>query len=32
MMGLPENAGGKSLRVYVEKGGCSGMQYGTFGH
>jgi iron-sulfur cluster assembly accessory protein len=24
---LPENAG-KSLRVYVEQGGCSGMQYG----
>jgi iron-sulfur cluster assembly protein len=23
----PENAG-KFLRVYVEKGGCSGMQYG----
>jgi iron-sulfur cluster assembly accessory protein len=23
----PENAG-KSLRVYVEAGGCSGMQYG----
>lgn len=23
----PENAG-KTLRVYVEKGGCSGMQYG----
>ena len=23
----PENAG-KSLRVYVEQGGCSGMQYG----
>ena len=23
----PENAG-KHLRVYVEKGGCSGMQYG----
>jgi len=27
MMALPENAG-KSLRVYVEQGGCSGMQYG----
>ena len=24
---LPDNAG-KTLRVYVEKGGCSGMQYG----
>jgi iron-sulfur cluster assembly accessory protein len=23
----PQNAG-KALRVYVEKGGCSGMQYG----
>jgi iron-sulfur cluster assembly accessory protein len=23
----PENAG-KTLRIYVEKGGCSGMQYG----
>src|SRR4051812_13312955 len=23
----PQNAG-KTLRVYVEKGGCSGMQYG----
>ena len=27
MMALPENTG-KSLRVYVEQGGCSGMQYG----
>lgn len=27
MLTLPDNAG-KSLRVYVEKGGCSGMQYG----
>jgi len=27
MIALPENAG-KSLRVYVEQGGCSGMQYG----
>jgi len=24
---LPENAG-KTLRIYVEQGGCSGMQYG----
>ncbi|HUB87000.1 MAG TPA: iron-sulfur cluster assembly accessory protein [Verrucomicrobiae bacterium] len=24
---LPEN-GGKNLRLYVEQGGCSGMQYG----
>lgn len=24
---LPENAG-KNFRVYVEQGGCSGMQYG----
>ena len=27
LMALPENAG-KALRVYVEQGGCSGMQYG----
>jgi iron-sulfur cluster assembly protein/iron-sulfur cluster insertion protein len=27
MTALPENSG-KSLRVYVEQGGCSGMQYG----
>jgi iron-sulfur cluster assembly accessory protein len=26
LMGKPENAG-KNLRVYVEQGGCSGMQY-----
>ena len=26
MLTLPENAG-KILRVYVEQGGCSGMQY-----
>ena|ERR1017187_4066729 len=26
LLAQPENAG-KSLRVYVEKGGCSGMQY-----
>jgi len=27
MLALPENAG-KAFRVFVEKGGCSGMQYG----
>ena len=27
MVAQPDNAG-KSFRVYVEKGGCSGMQYG----
>jgi len=27
LMALPENAG-KNLRIYVEQGGCSGMQYG----
>src|SRR5439155_22717692 len=27
ILGKPENAG-KTLRVYVEQGGCSGMQYG----
>lgn len=27
LLAKPENAG-KNLRVYVEKGGCSGMQYG----
>ncbi len=26
LLGKPENAG-KALRVYVEQGGCSGMQY-----
>ena len=26
LLGKPENAG-KTLRVYVEQGGCSGMQY-----
>src|SRR5215475_2242470 len=26
LLGKPENSG-KTLRVYVEKGGCSGMQY-----
>ena len=26
LLALPENAG-KTLRVYVEQGGCSGMQY-----
>jgi len=27
LLGKPENTG-KVLRLYVEKGGCSGMQYG----
>jgi iron-sulfur cluster assembly accessory protein len=27
LLELPENAG-KNFRVYVEQGGCSGMQYG----
>ena len=27
LLALPENAG-KMMRVYVEEGGCSGMQYG----
>lgn len=27
LLGQPENAG-KQFRVYVEQGGCSGMQYG----
>ena len=27
ILAKPENAG-KAMRVYVEKGGCSGMQYG----
>jgi iron-sulfur cluster assembly accessory protein len=27
LVALPDNAG-KFLRVYVEQGGCSGMQYG----
>jgi len=27
LLGKPENAG-KHLRLYVEEGGCSGMQYG----
>jgi iron-sulfur cluster assembly accessory protein len=27
LLALPENAG-KNYRVYVEQGGCSGMQYG----
>jgi iron-sulfur cluster assembly accessory protein len=26
LLGKPENAG-KNLRVYIEQGGCSGMQY-----
>lgn len=27
MLARPENAG-KNLRLYIEEGGCSGMQYG----
>jgi iron-sulfur cluster assembly accessory protein len=27
MLSKPDNAG-KTLRLYIEKGGCSGMQYG----
>jgi len=27
MLARPENAG-KNLRLYIEQGGCSGMQYG----
>jgi iron-sulfur cluster assembly accessory protein len=27
LLSLPEN-GGKYFRIYVEQGGCSGMQYG----
>jgi iron-sulfur cluster assembly accessory protein len=27
LLASPENAG-KNLRIYVEQGGCSGMQYG----
>jgi iron-sulfur cluster assembly accessory protein len=27
LLSVPENAG-KNFRVYVEQGGCSGMQYG----
>jgi len=27
LLALPENSG-KAFRVFVEKGGCSGMQYG----
>ena len=28
MLANEKDSAGKSLRVYVEKGGCSGMQYG----
>ena len=28
MLAREENAQSKALRVYVEKGGCSGLQYG----
>lgn len=28
MLAKPDNAG-KTLRIYVEQGGCSGMQYGV---